>query len=107
MVSADTLGAMLDLSRTSVHAKRKQGDILGLRGAKRDYRFPVWQVMDHRLVDGLAALHRRFDGDSWAVFTFLRMHHPELSGLTGVEGLRRGRVADVLAAADNFGDSFA
>jgi hypothetical protein len=40
-------------------------------------------------------------GDRWTVYRFLNQCHPELSGDTAISGLQRGKVSQVLAAAEN------
>jgi hypothetical protein len=35
---------MLGTTRVTVNTKRQSGQVLGLDGAKRGFRFPVWQL---------------------------------------------------------------
>ena len=52
----------------------------------------------------LPELPRLFDllaGDSWTVYRFLTQHHPELDGDAPLSALQRGKVNQVLAAAEN------
>ncbi len=102
MLNADSFGDKLGVTRATVNTWRRENKVLGLAGAKRGFRFPAWQVTeDGKPIGALPALFDRLGGNPWTVYRFLVQHHPELSGLTGREALRRGRIADVLDAAEN------
>jgi hypothetical protein len=108
MLSADEFAALLGTSRVTVNTKRQNRQVLALEGAKRGFRFPDWQVGE----DGkpFAILPKLFDrlGDNpWVVYRFLVQHHPELGGLTGRDALRRGKVAEVIEAAESVVRAFA
>ena len=97
---------MLGTSRVTVNAKRLIGQVLGIDGAKRGFRFPVWQIdADGKPYAELAALHERLGG-AWAVYRFLVQPHGELNGLTGREALERGKVKATLDAAESVGRDF-
>jgi hypothetical protein len=103
MLSAAEIAARLGISRQAVHGKQRRGELLGLKGARRGLRYPAWQISAEGLpCDGLAALHRLFQGNAWRLFRFLTLRHPELDGRTGVEGLRGGRMDALEAAAENY-----
>jgi hypothetical protein len=106
MLSAKDFAKMLGTTRVTVNAKRQSGQILGLDGAKRGFRFPVWQLdAEGRPYSELAALHERLGGP-WAVYRFLVQPHGELDGLTGCEALERGKVQAALEAAESIGRDF-
>lgn len=91
MLTADDFAAHLQTSRETVNSWRKTHQLLGLQGATRGYRYPLWQIGDDgRPFGALPALFGIFDGDAWAVYRLLVQHHAELEGLTGQEALRRG-----------------
>lgn len=106
MMSADAFAQVLGVSRQTVHNRRQKGEILGLRGARRDYRFPRWQMTeDGGLLPGLPRLLERCGGNAWQAYRFLISSHPELGHgelgqLRAVDALKAGRVEDVLAVAD-------
>jgi hypothetical protein len=57
----------------------------------------------------LPELPRLFDllgGDSWTVYRFLNQHHAELEGDIALSALQRGKVSQVLAAAENTAGAF-
>ncbi|WP_018268501.1 hypothetical protein [Methylosinus sp. LW4] len=106
MLSAEDFAKMLGTTRVTVNAKRQSGQILGLDGAKRGFRFPVWQLdAEGKPYAELAALHERLSGP-WAVYRFLVQPHGELDGLTGREALERGKVKAALKAAESVGRDF-
>lgn len=107
MLSADDFAALIGTSRVTVNAKRQAHQVLGLEGAKRGYRFPVWQVDENgKPFAALPALFDRLGDSPWAVYRFLVQHHPELDGVTGREALRRGRSDAAIAAAESVTRAF-
>ena len=105
MLSADQFATAIGATRETVHQKRRRGEVLGLEGAKRGVRFPAWQIgADGGLLAGLPRLIEALGKHPWAVHRFLLQHHPELDGASALEALRRGRVDDVLAAAQSVGE---
>jgi hypothetical protein len=106
MLAAEDFAKMLGTTRVTVNAKRQSGQILGLDGAKRGFRFPVWQLdAEGKPYAELTALHERLDGP-WAVYRFLVQPHGELGGLTGREALERGKGKAALEAAESIGRDF-
>lgn len=106
MLSADAFARMLGTTRVTVNTKRQGGQILGLDGAKRGFRFPVWQLdADGKPYAALATLHKRLGG-AWAVYRFLVQPQGELQGLTGREALERGKITAALEAAESVGRDF-
>jgi hypothetical protein len=100
MLSADTFSDLLGVSRVTVNTKRQNGQVLGLDGAKRGFRFPAWQLdRDGRPYAVLPKLHEILAG-AWAVYRFLVSPHGALDGRTGLDALKRGQDSDVIAAAE-------
>lgn len=101
MLSADAFAKLLGTSRVTVNAKRQSGQVLGIDGAKRGFRFPVWQLdKDGRPFGALPALHAMLGNSAWAVYRFLAARHGALDGRTGLRALQQGDDASVLAAAE-------
>jgi hypothetical protein len=91
-----------------VNAWRHKNQVLGLEGATRGFRFPEWQVgPDGKPFRALPQLFDCLGGDVWAVYRFLVQHHPELGGMTGKEALQKGRVKQVVEAAESVAQAFA
>ncbi len=106
MVSADALAERLGTTRTTINSKRQKGEILALDGAKRGFRFPVWQIDDNGKPFGqLSRLHDMLGGP-WAVYRFLVQRLGELDGLTGREALEKGMIEEVFSAAESAGRDF-
>ncbi len=106
MLSADAFAKMLGTTRVTVNTKRQNGQILGLDGARRGFRFPVWQLdAEGKPFAELAVLHEQLGGP-WAVYRFLVQPHGELGGLTGREALECGKVKSALGAAESVGRDF-
>jgi hypothetical protein len=106
MLSADAFAKILGTTRVTVNTKRQSGQVLGLDGAKRGFRFPVWQLdAEGKPYAELAMLHERLGGP-WAVYRFLVQPHGELDGLTGREALERGKVKAALEAVESIGRDF-
>ncbi|RTM01486.1 MAG: XRE family transcriptional regulator [Hyphomicrobiales bacterium] len=101
MLSADAFAKLLGTSRVTVNARRQSGQVLGIDGAKRGFRFPVWQLdKDGRPFGALPALHAMLGNSAWAVYRFLVSRHGALDGRTGLQALQKGDDASVLAAAE-------
>ncbi|NLS07315.1 XRE family transcriptional regulator [Rhizobium sp. P32RR-XVIII] len=106
MLSADEFARLLGTTRVTVNTKRQNGQVLGLDGAKRGYRFPDWQLDSNgKPFVALPILHEMLGG-AWAVYRFLVQPHGELDGLTGRQALERGRSKEALAAAESVGRDF-
>lgn len=106
MLSAEDFARLLGTTRVTVNTKRQNGQILGLDGAKRGYRFPDWQMdSDGKPFSALPILHERLGG-AWAVYRFLIQPQNELDGMTGRQALERGRTEQVLSAAESVGRDF-
>ncbi len=106
MLSAEDFAELLGTTRVTVNTKRQSGQILGLDGAKRGFRFPTWQLnREGKPFAELSVLHDLLGG-AWAVYRFLVQPHGELDGLTGREALEQGRPKAVLAAAESVGRDF-
>lgn len=101
MLSSDEMKELLGISRQAVNERRRDGKLLGLQGAKRQVRYPRWQVGD----DGrpFAEIEKLFTilGSSWPVYRFLIQEHPELKGLSGIDALRQGRGEEAIKAAES------
>jgi hypothetical protein len=100
MLGAEDFAELLGTTRVTVNTKRQNGQVLGLDGAKRGFRFPVWQLnAEGKPYPELASLSDSL-GTPWAVYRFLVQSQGALGGLTGREALEQGRGPDVLAAAE-------
>lgn len=102
MLTAEALARRLGVSRMTVNTWRKAGRLVGLSGAKRGYRFPVWQLDGHgEPFADLPRILELLEGSPWAVHRFMTSPRPELDGLTGRDALASGRRDAVLQAAES------
>lgn len=100
MLSAREFGPLVGMSHETVNQKRKVGEILGLQGATRGFRFPGWQVMPEGLpLPGLKMLFETLGGDPWTIYRFLLQQHNELAGESALDALKAGRVEAVTGVA--------
>jgi hypothetical protein len=100
MLSAEAFAELLGVSRVTVNTRRQNGQVLGLDGAKRGFRFPKWQLDENGLPFAiLPTLYEELGNSAWAVYRFLVSPHGALNGRTGLEALQRGRTDEVVAAA--------
>ncbi len=106
MLSADAFGKLLGTTRVTVNSKRQAGQVVGLDGATRGFRYPIWQIgPEGKPYPELPLLHERL-GSSWAVFRFLVQPQTELDGLTGRQALESGKGKDAVEAAESVGRDF-
>jgi hypothetical protein len=104
MLSADAFAEEIGATRETVHKKRRRHEVLGLEGPKRGVRFPRWQLSDSGdLIPSLPQLFQAIGDHPWAVYRFLLDEHGELDGRTGLEALRAGHIAEVMATAESIG----
>jgi hypothetical protein len=102
MLSAREFGPLVGMSHETVNQKRKAGEILGVQGATRGFRFPGWQVMPEGLpLPGLKTLFETLGGDPWTIYRFLLQQHNELAGESALDALKAGRVEAVTGVARN------
>jgi hypothetical protein len=100
MLSTAEMAERLGMSEEGVRLKRKHHEILGLEFAERGIRYPSWQVVgDHQLMRDMRRVFAILGDDSWRIYRFLLQH--ELGGERAIDALKRDRIADVLAAAEN------
>ncbi|MBN9499699.1 MAG: hypothetical protein J0H39_23350 [Alphaproteobacteria bacterium] len=104
MLSADAFAEEIGATRETVHKKRRRHEVLGLEGPKRGVRFPKWQVSESGgLIPSLPQLFEVLGDRPWTIYRFLLEGHGELDGRSGLEALRAGRIADVMATAETIG----
>lgn len=101
MLSSDEMKELMDVSRQTVNDQRRAGRLLGLQGAKRQFRYPRWQIgNDGRPFAEIKDLYSIL-GSPWPVYRFLTQKHSELGGVSGIDALREGRGEEAIAAAES------
>lgn len=108
MLSAEDFADHLQTTRATINTRRQAHQVLGLQGATRGYRYPIWQIgEDGRPFAALPAIFEALGDSPWAVYRFLTQEHGELDGLTGREALERGRDKATVEAAQSVARAFA
>ncbi|MDB5364631.1 MAG: hypothetical protein JWM77_558 [Rhodospirillales bacterium] len=93
MLTDRAFAARLGVSHTTVHARRRNKQVLAVGGAARGFRYPDWQI-DPRTGQPYAQIVRLLAllDDPWVAYRMLAVvHHRELDGRTGLEALQQGR----------------
>ena len=101
MLTAEAFADLLGVSRVTVNSRRQNGQLLGIDGAKRGFRFPAWQLDDDgRPFEALPELHQILGGSAWAVYRFLVTPQGGLNGQTGLDALRSKEPDEAIEAAE-------
>jgi hypothetical protein len=104
VVSGRELAAALGVTRQAVDKRRLAGKLIGIDLGKRGYVYPVWQVD----LEGLdAVLAELADLAPWSQALFMLGTNSWLNGETPLARLRRGEIAEVVAAARLYGEQTA
>lgn len=102
MLTSRTFAPLIGVSHETVNVRRQQGEVLGLDGPKRGYKYPRWQVTETGMpLPGLARVFHALGDQPWTVYRFLRTAHAELGGKTALDALKAGQVEAVLGVAEN------
>ena len=101
MLSTTEVAERIEISRQAVGKRRNNGQILALKAGPKILRYPHWQILPTgEVVAGIKDVLRRFDGDAWAAYRFLKEMVPDGSDQPFYELLRDGDIATVLAHID-------
>lgn len=107
MLTGEEFGKKLGggITRQAVDAKRKAKEIFALSWGSRRMLYPAWQletaIFGRPLKRVLAALLEKED-DPWVVYRFFTTPEAALGDVTPLEALRRGRIDEVVSAAEVF-----
>lgn len=94
------------VTRQALAQQIRKGHVLAYRSGGGDYLVPVWQFRPEGgvwegLPEVMAAVREQLDdGSPLAIFAFLLQPHPLTGGLPPLEALKRGALAEVLAAVE-------
>jgi hypothetical protein len=107
VLSSAQMAELLGVSRQSVDNWRKTGKLFALSTGKHGYHYPVWQLHTSKdgLLPGLSEVMSILeDFGPWVQATFMLNGNKALGGSTPLSELRRGRVAEVVAAAERYAE---
>jgi hypothetical protein len=88
-----------------VEERRRAGTLLALPVRRIPYVYPAWQFGSHGLLPGLEETLIALDiPNPWARAAFFLAKNVYLAGASPLAELRRGQVADVVRAAQAYGE---
>jgi hypothetical protein len=103
--SADEVATHLNVTRQAINKRRQQGALIGLDAGRHGYLYPAWQLVRNGTIVGLAeVLGALVQHDPWMKHIFMVSRNTRLADLSPLDGLRQGRLDDVLQAARAFGE---
>lgn len=106
MLSAEQMAERMATTRDTVNRWRKNRRLLGLKGPKRGFRYPAWQLSDRGApFEALPAILEAA-GDPWSAYRALTGRHPELGNITGLDALRQGNAPELIEIIAHFGEPF-
>lgn len=99
------MAELLGISAQAIGKQRDRKQLLGLPVGRR-YVFPLFQVDDHQVLQGLPRVLAAFaeDVSPWEVANFMLTGDRRLAGRRPVDVLREGDVEAVVRAAQGFGE---
>lgn len=106
-LSSEETADRLGISKTAVLKRFHHGRLLGWRDERQNaVRFPAWQFEQGRVLSGLGdvlavlEVHQRLD--DWGKVLFFLQTSAVLGGRRPLDGLREGKVAAVVRAAQAY-----
>jgi len=104
-VPATEVASLLHMTRQGVDKRRKEGRLLGLSVGRREYLYPLWQFAESGTLPGLEATLKSLGPlDPWGQAAFVLSGDARLGGERPLDLLRRGVIAPVVAAAEQYGE---
>ena len=104
-MTAQQVAQTIGISRQAVEKRRQAGKLVALSTGRHGYRYPVWQFSDSGTLPGLEeVLGAMASHDEWMQTVFLVGKNPRLGDRSPVELLRAGELAQVLDAAQMYGE---
>jgi|JI10StandDraft_1071094.scaffolds.fasta_scaffold298045_2 hypothetical protein len=100
MLTAESIGAVLNLSYHIINKMRREDRLVGLSAGKRQYRYPKEQIGRHGLLNGLQDVIRACRGDHWQAWDLLRSPANEIGFKSGFAALKKGAVRELLAVKE-------
>jgi hypothetical protein len=103
-VTVSEAAKMIGISRQAIDKRRANGNLLAVTHHKRGYLYPKWQFG----LEGIEqVLEKLSDEGSWTKMLFMLSPTARFSDSSPLDYLRQGRVEEVLAHAETWGDTTA
>lgn len=105
VLSSARVADLLNVSRQAVDKRRAANQLLALTQGRRGYGYPSFQFEEGKTLEGLEEVLRSLSAlDPWMQLRFFTSPQERLGNKTPIEGLRSGRVDDVVTAASVYGE---
>lgn len=102
---AQEVASILRISRQAAYKRYRAGRLLAIDCGRHGFAFPAWQFVPGGVLPGLEeALGALTDFDPWMKLAFFLEPNAATGGKTPLTALRRGKLRDVLRAADLHGE---
>ena len=104
-LTSEKAAEILGISRQAVDKRRAANQLLALTQGKRGYSYPSFQFEDGKTITGLEeVLGELKELDPWMQMIFFTSSNERLGDKTPLEGLKKGLVSEVKAAASGYGE---
>ncbi|HKV12232.1 MAG TPA: hypothetical protein VJ725_29070, partial [Thermoanaerobaculia bacterium] len=104
-LGAQDVAALLHVSRQAVYKRYRAGKLLALDCGRHGVAFPAWQLGPEGVLPGLEeALAALGDLDPWMKLAFFLEENAATGGKPPLTALRRGKLEDVVRAAEIHGE---
>lgn len=104
-LTSEQAAEVLGISRQAVDKRRASNQLLALTQGKRGYSYPSFQFEDGKTITGLEeVLAELKELDPWMQMVYFTSPNERLGDKTPLEGLKKGLVSDVKAAAFEYGE---
>lgn len=104
-LGAQEVASLLHVSRQAVYKRYRAGKLLALDCGRHGVAFPAWQLGPDGVLPGLEeALAALGDLDPWMKLAFFLEDNAATGGKPPLAALRRGKLKDVLRAAELHGE---
>lgn len=107
-LSGQKVASLLYISRQAVYKRYRAGRLLAVDCGRHGFALPAWQFVPGGVLPGLEeVLVALADLDAWMKLAFFLTENAAVRGETPLSALRRGRVKNVLRAAELQGEHVA
>lgn len=104
-LGAQEVASLLNISRQAAYKRYRAGRLLAVDCGRHGFSFPAWQFVPDGVLPGLEeVLTALADFDPWMKLAFFLEENAATGGKPPLVALRKGKVKDVLRAAELHGE---
>jgi hypothetical protein len=104
-LGAQEVASLLNISRQAAYKRYRAGRLLAVDCGRHGFSFPAWQFVPGGVLPGLEeVLPALADFDPWMKLAFFLEENAATGGKPPLAALRRGKIKDVLRAAELHGE---